>query len=149
VSSDELCRCGTIAHRTLGTIAYCERCADELLEPIRARIITNESGAGHGTQTGPLRPDYGRGWADLTCTVCHYQWTGPIGEPCSTCEARTARLVEEQRRRLLRPELPEATSARWAAAVDSWHERLARAVTAGTITAHEADAATSREQAAA
>jgi hypothetical protein len=145
----ELCRCGAIAYRLLGTVAHCDTCAEEFLAPIRARVILDESGIGRGHQTGPLRPDYGTNWADLTCTVCPYEWTGPIGETCAACIDRAARTVELQRRRLLRPELPPIDDHRRRAAVDAWHGRLARAVVAGIITDVEADSAANRFQVAA
>jgi hypothetical protein len=141
----EPCRtCAATATRTIGTGTYCDRCADELLAPIRARVIVDESGAGVGQQTGPLRPDYGDQWADLTCTTCDAEWTGPIGEPCAWCLHRAVRLVELQRRLLVHPELPEPGHRGHSAAVDAWHERLARAVQAGVITIDDADTAAGR-----
>jgi hypothetical protein len=150
VHPDETCQdCSTPAAVTLGTVAYCTPCADTILGPIRARVILDESGIGHGTQTGPLRPDYGQHWADLTCTTCDAEWTGPINEPCAWCLIRADRLVELQRRRLLRPELPDPTDRRHRAALDAWHERLARGVTAGIITPDDADLAAGRWETAA
>lgn len=41
---------------------------------------------GRGFQNGPLRPDWGDGWADLRCDRCGATWVGPLGEVCSFCE---------------------------------------------------------------
>lgn len=76
------CHCGQPATRLLGARPYCDECAQEILAPIRAKHPSN------GQQTGPLRPDYGPGWAELTCTTCGYQWVGTIGEPCGRCVER-------------------------------------------------------------
>lgn len=140
----ELCSCGALAHRTIAAVAYCDICADELLDPIRARVLADESGVGIGRQRGPLRPDYGHRWAELACTVCDATWTGRIGTPCAYCEHRAVRLVELQRRRILRPELPTVADRHRSDALDAWYGRLARAVRAGIISEHDADDACAR-----
>ena len=145
----ELCRCGAIAYRLIGTVAHCDACADELLEPIRGRVILDESGIGTGRQVGVLRTDFGDRWADLACTLCPYQWVGPIAETCPACTDRAVRLQELQRARILRPVLPEPADPRYSAAMDAWHARIAGAVVAGLITADEADAATGQPEAVA
>jgi hypothetical protein len=53
---------------------------------------------GVGRQAGPLRPDYGPGYADLICDQCGAGWVGKIDDPCTWCEDAKARLLEEQRR---------------------------------------------------
>lgn len=73
------CACGQPATRTLGARPYCDECAEEVLGPIRAKHPSN------GQQVGPLRQDYGKGWAELACTACGYTWVGMIGEPCGRC----------------------------------------------------------------
>ena len=40
---------------------------------------------GHGRQAGPLRTEWGDGWAELKCDRCGAGWTGPIGEECGWC----------------------------------------------------------------
>jgi replicative DNA helicase len=53
---------------------------------------------GVGRQAGPLRPDYGPGYADLICDQCGAGWVGKIDDPCTWCEDAKVRLLEEQRR---------------------------------------------------
>ncbi len=52
---------------------------------------------GHGYQHGPLRPDFGDGWADLKCDECAATWTGIIGDPCGWCQDARFRLLDDQR----------------------------------------------------
>jgi hypothetical protein len=82
------CFCGQPATRTLAAVPYCDPCAEVVLAPIRERHPSN------GQQVGPLRLDYGPGWAELGCTTCGATWVGHIGEPCSSCVAR----IDEPRR---------------------------------------------------
>jgi hypothetical protein len=83
------CFCGRPATRTLAAIPYCDPCAEVVLAPIRERHPSNGQ-----QQVGPLRPDYGPGWAELGCTTCGATWVGHIGEPCSSCMDR----IDEPRR---------------------------------------------------
>jgi hypothetical protein len=53
---------------------------------------------GIGAQTGPLRPDWGPTFADLTCTVCKAGWVGPEGEPCWWCDQRLLSQIDLQTR---------------------------------------------------
>jgi hypothetical protein len=98
------CFCGQPATRTLAAIPYCDGCAETILAPLRERHPSN------GQQVGPLRPDYGPGWAELGCTTCGATWVGHIGEPCPACVER----LDEPRREKLRivpNEPPEAIQA--------------------------------------
>jgi hypothetical protein len=81
------CSCGASPTRTLGSISYCDECAETVLEPIR-RSIAERDGIGFGEQIGPLRPDWGRRWALLGCVQCDASWVGPIGESCWWCKRR-------------------------------------------------------------
>jgi hypothetical protein len=85
------CFCGQPATRTLAAVPYCDPCAEVVLAPIRERHPSN------GQQVGPLRPDYGPGWAELGCTTCGATWVGRIGDTCGWCikaldEPRTSKL---------------------------------------------------------
>lgn len=93
---------------------------------------------GIGCQHGPLRPDWGPGWADLQCDVCQATWTGPIGEDCEYCHRWHELALETQRTVLLWPELPDPESDRYPPAIKAWAERLAQAVIAEIITQREA-----------
>lgn len=42
--------------------------------------------SGRGFQDGPLRPDFGEGWAELRCDQCSATWVGVIGDPCGWCQ---------------------------------------------------------------
>jgi hypothetical protein len=101
------CFCGQPATRTLAAVPYCDPCAEVVLAPIRERHPSN------GQQVGPLRPDYGPGWAELGCTTCGATWVGYIGEPCSWCLER----LDEPRRERLRlappPSLNGDQEATW------------------------------------
>ena len=56
-----------------------------------------------------------------------------------------ARSLEEQKRLLLRPELPDIAADTRTAALDAWAERLASAVAAEVITDKQARQAFNRE----
>jgi len=141
---NEICQtCNTEpAVRLIGSIAYCHTCAEAVLGPIRERVILDEGGIGTGQQTGPTRPDWGVGFADLQCGLCQATWVGLIGEPCSWCTARTDSLLEASRAALLHPARDHtSTTAKRA----DWAHRLAGAVKEQVITAHEARQAWDRE----
>lgn len=52
---------------------------------------------GHGVQDGPLRPDYGDGWAELKCDQCGATWVGVIGDPCGFCQDARIDMQLQQR----------------------------------------------------
>lgn len=101
-------------------------------------------GIGYGDQVGPLRPDWGDGWADLRCDVCGATWTGEIGEVCGYCLRWIELANEVQRRVLLHPDLPD--DARRKRAQIAWVDRLAEAVRADIVTEREALTAIRREE---
>ena len=80
----------------------------------------------HGWQNGPLRPDWGPGFADLRCS-CSATWVGPIGEACTVCDA-----VKERHRQQLFAGPCDGEDA------DGWARRLGHNVIAGVMTEHEA-----------
>jgi hypothetical protein len=139
------CSCTKVTTTRVARIAYCDSCAEELLGGIRARVIGNESGSGYGRELRP-RPDWGDGWADMSCSVCDAGWTGRPGSPCRWCQGRAVRRAEEQCRLLLRPELPDRGDPQRRRALEAWAERLARAVNAGVVTEAEARTAIARNR---
>ncbi len=134
--------CSEPARRTLGSRAYCRLGAEDLLEPLRDRVLTDEGGIGWGRQSGPLRPDWGPGWADLECTTCGATWTGPLGEVCGWCVRTHELLIGAHRAMLLRPQDLDNDAKR----VDR-ARRLAWAVQHELVTEHEAHAAIARQEA--
>lgn len=120
---------------------------------------------GVGEIVGQRRPEYGPDVYDLACD-CGATWSGGPGTPCPWCVAAAERQRHEQRRLLLFPpwlrdggprydELAEIDRRIWDAtrgqtrdadSLRAWGERLARAVTAGLITADEAEAAIARSE---
>lgn len=142
---DEPCRaCGQPSVRMLGIHVYCHECAEALLDPIRRRILWDESGIGIGFQHGRTRPDWGPGFAELECSVCSATWVGPVGEECGYCLRTHEALLDAHRAALLRPD-PEmlATAQKQA----DWVRRLAWAVDAGLLHEHEARAVIRRQEA--
>jgi len=81
----------------------------------------------------------------LECAVCAASWVGPIGEPCGWCSRRLERTVAEQRRLLLRPDLPERADTHRIDALKAWGARLRVAHRAGIITRDDLDTAWTRE----
>lgn len=93
---------------------------------------------GTGIKDGPHRPDFGAGWANLTCDTCGATWVGPIGETCEWCATDQENQQRWQAEKLLAPELPDPADVRYPASFLAWGERLARAVTAGLVTKTQA-----------
>jgi hypothetical protein len=127
----ELCKCGTVAVRTLGTIAYCGDCVEAILRPLMAS---------RGVAIAPY-PEYGPGWYELKCRTCEAGWVGIDGDACSWCAIREAATVVDQGAVVTQPpdnRTPEALTA--------WRGRLKRAVEAGVITEMQARYAFERAQ---
>ena len=136
--AESCARCAVQATRTIGSVAMCDDHAHELLGPIRARVILPEGFDGVGRVVAP-RLDWGDQYHELECTTpCGASWVGRGGEPCPYCAGLYERLLIEQKRLLLKPELPERADPQRTRAVQAWAQRLARSVRAGIIT--EADA---------
>jgi hypothetical protein len=91
------------------------------------------------------RPELGHDQVDLECDQCGATWTGRPREACPYCAGLYTRAIAEQKRLLLRPELPDVDAARRDAAVAAWADRLAVAITAEIITTQEARTAYDRE----
>lgn len=94
--------------------------------------------AGTGRQQGPLRPDWGPGWADLECDECAATWTGPLDEPCPWCDIAEERQRQWQGELLLAVELPDPHATNYTAAVTGWAARLRRGIEADIITEPQA-----------
>lgn len=139
------CKCNQPADRTLGAQAFCTACAEAILGPIRERVADRDPFGGHGRQDGPMRLDYGPGWADLRCDRCGATWLGKIAEACAWCDASLALLVEIQRDVVLHPDLPDPDAADRDIAVKAWAERLGRAVAAGIVARDVAERALDKE----
>ena len=145
VQADEKCgQCDDYAWRTLGTVAYCHDCFEDLLQPIRERVFLPEGFDGTGRATG-ARPDFGTGYHDLECHQCEASWVGRANEHCSYCAGMYTRSLAEQKRLLLRPELPDIAADSRTAALDAWADRLAIAVAAEVVTRQQARNAFDRE----
>lgn len=143
-------RCTATAVRTLGTEDLCAPCAEAILEPIRARVLERdmlqETTRGRGGQVGPLRTDYGPGWADLACNQCNARWTGRINGACPWCADREEWMLEEQRKLIRTPPDVEREDITYEARMGAWIDRMSRAVEAGIITRDEARWAWERTQ---
>ena len=100
----------------------------------------------HGTQSGPLRPDWGDQWAELTCTTCGAGWVGPIGEQCAWCDLALERQRQWQAELVLRPPEVDQDDEHYQARMTAWRGRLRRAVEAGLIDERQAHHAFLRAQ---
>lgn len=89
---------------------------------------------GQGAQVGPLRPDYGDGWADLKCDQCGATWTGPLGEVCSWCIDAEERQRQWQAELVLRKPDVDRDDKQYDGAMRAWAERMNNAVKAGLVT---------------
>lgn len=99
---------------------------------------------GIGRQDGPLRPQWGHGWADLTCDTCGATWVGPVGEACGWCDMAEERQRQWQAEVLLSTELPDPEASNFADAARGWGRRLKRAIDAELITTEQAQRAWQR-----
>lgn len=127
------CHCGADAARLIGTQPMCATHADELLEPIRARVLNPEGLAGVGRLCGRVRPDMGAGSAEVACDACGATWVALAGSPCPWCIAARARLAAWQAELVLTPPDVHHDDARWPEAMRAWRERLTRAFEAGLV----------------
>lgn len=101
---------------------------------------------GLGRQSGTLRPDWGEGWADLTCDTCGAGWTGPIGEPCGYCDAAEERQRRWQAEIVMRPPDGDPDDEHHPARMTAWGQRLKRAASVGLITEQQARTAWERHR---
>jgi len=80
-----------------GVAVLCDDCLEAARAPIRARVIERQGDVdrvpapipanGQMRQVGPLRPDYGLGWAECACRVCDGEAVAVIGSACGWCAA--------------------------------------------------------------
>ncbi len=104
-----------------------------------------EGFGGVGRQVGPLRQDYGEGWANLVCDRCGASWVGLIDERCGWCIRMFELLVDAHRKVMLRPDLPAVGDVGRDRALRAWMDRLAVAVQSDVVTRVEAECALRRE----
>jgi hypothetical protein len=90
---------------------------------------------GIGVQHGPLRPDWGDGWADLVCDRCAATWTGLVGEECWWCWRALERMRQWQAELTLTPPEVDPDDERYVGAMEAWGMRMRIAVEAGLIDA--------------
>jgi hypothetical protein len=100
--------------------------------------MTRHALDGHGQQTGILRPEYGDGWADLTCDECDATWVGPIGEPCNWCATALDNMRKWQAEKVLEAPDVDVDDERYEGVMLGWRERLRVAVTAELISDQQA-----------
>jgi len=135
-------KCPAPAVRTLGTAALCATCCENILAPIRARVLARdmlqETTHGRGQQRGALRPEFGPQCADLRCDQCDAGWVGNPGDPCWWCWRRYQAIVEGTAELVLKPPDVDPDDRTYSDAVKAWAERLTRTVTAGIINVEEA-----------
>lgn len=108
------------------------------------RLEPNEA-TGTGAQVGPMRPDWGDGWADLECDECGAGWVGPVGEHCAYCVRSLELMRGWQADLLLRAPLPDVDDDRRLHAMTAWAQRLKVGIGAGLITSTQANTAWRRE----
>lgn len=144
MSGAVLCvECGASSEVSLLVTPLCVSCWRSITNPWRERYGLPP--IGRGRQYGPLRPEWGEGWAELRCDLCSYEWVGPVAESCSRCPALLARDHAWQAELVLRPPDVEPDDRNRDDRLRAWAERLARAVKAELISADRARGALERE----
>ena len=123
-------RCGLPGIKNLGTAGYCAEHLRQLYERFSPDVFAL---AGVGLQSGPLRPEWGPGVADLECNSCGAGWTGHVGEACWYCERMRAVMATHQADILTKEPDVDPADARYEAIMLAWGERLRRAVEAGVL----------------
>ena len=81
---------------------------------------------------------------DRCCAACGATWVGPVGERCWWCQRALENLIAAQRTVvLMEPEVDvlDAHDKEIRQAADAWAARLAVAIQADLVSAHEADEA--------
>ncbi len=139
-----VCQCGAPATHKLAAIAYCQPCHQRIVGPWREHHQTLDGTGQH--ISGLMRPDHGRGMADLACTTCDATWVGIPGEPCTWCADALEHMQQWQTEILLTPDLPDPDDGRYTAAVGAWAQRLGRGVSAALVTTQQAIGAIQREE---
>lgn len=117
----------------LGTVAYCDGCADDFLAPLRYR---------HGLPIIERKaPNHGDGWYWLRCHICDADWVGRRNDECAYCAIRIERTIADQRQALLHPACLDSGHA-----IAIWRERLRHAIDSEVITESEAMQAKARQK---
>lgn len=123
-------QCGGRSIKTVGTRDFCSAHLSALYAKLDPAVFQHH---GIGLQDGPLRRDWGDGYADLRCCGCSATWVGISGESCWWCARSHAVLCEHQAELVLRPPDISRDDARFDTAMKAWAHRLANAVKAGVV----------------
>lgn len=119
--------------------SYCVAHVSELL----ARF--DPSSFGENGLMVPVAAAGDDGYADCVCARCLASAVTLPLSSCWWCVTNAERARQHQRELLLRPELPDADDERRPVALEGWAGRLARGVSAGLLTEHDARRALARE----
>ena len=123
-------QCGGRSIKTLGTREFCSAHLSALYAKFDPAVFQHR---GVGLQDGPLRRDWGGGYADLRCVACAATWVGLSGEACWWCARSHEIMCEWQAELVLRPPDISRDGARYDTAMKAWAHRLANAVKAGVV----------------
>lgn len=99
---------------------------------------------GVGLQSGPARPEYGPLEYDLTCCCCGAGWTGIPGDPCGWCQRGREIQLDHQADLLLHAPDVDQDDDLYQSRMKGWADRMIIGVTAGLITARQAETAWTR-----
>lgn len=136
------CKCDAPGIRNLGTQGWCPVHLEQLYAGFDPSVFAFN---GKGIQTGPLRPDWGPLYAELTCNACGAGWVGPVGESCTWCAEAFLRTVAWQAEQTLTPPDVDPDDVRRKEALIAWSDRLWVAVEAGIVGQDLAERTLARE----
>jgi hypothetical protein len=134
--------CGAPGVRNVFARGYCATHLSELYRRFPAEVWAFD---GVGLQAGCHRPDHGPEYFELECIACGAGWVGALFERCPWCIELQLRMIEWQPENVLTPPDVDRDDRNYETRMTAWAERLVRAVDAGIVTEHQAQAAWSRE----
>lgn len=118
--------------------AWLERCLEIMdADPETAR-------ASVGMPCGQYRPELGPAIRDLECNVCGAGWAGIVGDPCGWCQRGREIQLDHQADLLLRAPDVDPDDDLYRSRMKGWADRMIIGVTAGLITARQAETAWTR-----
>lgn len=97
-----------------------------------------------GLPAGIYRPELGPAVRDLTCNVCGAGWAGIIGDPCWWCQRGREIQLDHQADLLLHAPDVDQDDDLYQSRMKGWADRMIIGVTAGIITARQAETAWTR-----